>query len=115
MLNRRDFTLTMAATALPAPAFAQGTIPFYASAGPKLTRYSLDVAAAELAPPDSITPPAHIQYASPDSSKTVLYIVASNTQPGSGPMGVTGADKNHYAIAYKVGAGGALTEHGPRR
>jgi 6-phosphogluconolactonase (cycloisomerase 2 family) len=30
-------------------------------------------------------------------------------------MGVTGADKNHYANAYKVGTGGALTEHGPRR
>ena len=117
MLNRRDFTWTMAAAALPAPAFAQSAtvIPFYASAGPKLTRYSLDVATAELAPQDSITLPANIQYAWPHPSKAFLYIVASNTQPGSGPMGVTGADKNHYAIAYKVGAGGALTEHGPRR
>ena len=115
MLNRRGFTLAMAATALPAPSFAQGTIPFYASAGPKLTRYSLDVASAELAPQDSITLPANIQYAWPNPSRTILYIVASNTQPGSGPMGATGADKNHYAIACKVGAGGALTEHGPRR
>ena len=90
-------------------------MPFYASAGPRLTRYSLDVSAATLTPQDGITLPANIQYAWPHPSRKFLYVVASNTQPGSGPMGQTGADKNHYAIAFAVGAGGALTEHGPRR
>lgn len=115
MLTRRDITLAMAATALPAPVLAQSAMPFYASAGPKLTRYSLEVPAATLTPQDSITLPANVQYAWPHPSRQFLYVVASNTQPGSGPMGATGADKNHYAIAFKVGAGGALSEHGARR
>ncbi len=117
MMNRRDLTLTMigAAAALPAPALAQTAIPFYASTGPKLARYSLDASAAVLTPRGSITLPANIQYAWPHPSRQFLYVVASNTQPGSGPMGPVGADKNHYAIALRVGADGALSEHGPRR
>jgi len=115
MLTRRDITLAMAASALPARVLAQSALPFYASAGPKLTRYSLEVPSATLTPQDSITLPANVQYAWPHPSHQFLYVVASNTQPGSGPMGATGADKNHYAIAFKVGAGGALSEHGPRR
>ena len=45
MLNRRDFAalLGAAAAALPAQAATQ-PLPFYASVGPKLTLYSLDVA-----------------------------------------------------------------------
>jgi 6-phosphogluconolactonase (cycloisomerase 2 family) len=119
MLNRRNVTSLLAGVPLAAlasgPAWAAATIPFYASAGPKLTLYGLDVAAATLTSTASITLPANIQYAWPHPSRKILYIVASNTQPGSGPMGVTGADKNHYAIAYTVGADGALSEHGPRR
>ena len=42
-----------------------------------------------------------------------LYVVASNSQPPSGPAGVAGGDKHHYAIAFRVGADGALTQHGP--
>jgi 6-phosphogluconolactonase len=116
MLTRRDFGAGLAAAALPAPVFAQGAaIPFYASVGPKLMRYSLDVSTAALTPQDSTTLPANIQYAWPHPSRKFLYVVASNTQPGSGPMGATGEDKNHYAIAFAIGADGALTEHGPRR
>ena len=123
MLNRRNFTALLGS--LPAAALAggkaqaatasAGTIPFYASAGPNLTLYGLDVAAASLTRAASITLPANVQYAWPHPSRRFLYVVASNTQPGSGPMGVTGADKNHYAMAFAVGADGALTEHGPRR
>ncbi len=120
MLTRRDFGAQMsaalaAAAAVPAPAAAQAVIPFYASVGPKLLRYSLDVASAGLTRQESITLPANVQYAWPHPSQRFLYVVASNTQPGSGPMGITGADKNHYAIAFAVGPGGKLSEHGPRR
>ena len=118
MLSRRKFSALLgAAAALSSQnSWAAGTvIPFYASSGPKLLRFDLDVAAASLTPAGSITLPANVQYAWPHPSRKFLYVVASNTQPGSGPAGATGADKNHYAIAFVVGADGALTEHGPRR
>jgi len=119
MLDRRHVTTLLGAMPtvllLGGEARAATTIPFYASAGPKLTVSGLDVVAASLTPLGSITVPANIQYAWPHPSRKFLYVVASNTQPGSGPMGPTGADKNHYAIAYAVGADGGLTEHGPRR
>ncbi len=56
--------------------------------------------------------PANVQYAWPHPSGRILYVVASNGQPPSGPAGVAGADKNHYAIAYRIGADGTLTQHG---
>jgi len=115
MMNRREFGLGAVAATIAEPARAQATVPFYASVGPKLNLYDLDVAAAALTPKGGVTLPANIQYAWPHPSRRFLYVVASNTQPGSGPMGVTGADKNHYAIALAVAADGALTEHGPRR
>ena len=115
MLNRRDFTALLGVTALPGAAQAQATIPFYASAGPNLMLYRLDVAAASLTQAGSITLPANVQYAWPHPSGKFLYVAASNSQPGSGPMGAAGADKNHYALAFKVGADGALTPHGEHR
>ena len=93
MLNRRDFAVLLGAASVPGRALAAGeTLPFYASAGPRLTVYSLDVEKAVLAPTGENTLPANIQYAWPHPSKKFLYVVASNTQPGSGPMGATGAD-----------------------
>jgi 6-phosphogluconolactonase (cycloisomerase 2 family) len=118
MLNRRYFTLgagAAGAAALSHPARAQNTVPFYASVGPKLNLYALDAANATLTPRDGVTLPANVQYAWPHPSRKFLYVAASNGQPGSGPMGAAGGDKNHYAIAFSVGADGALTEHGPRR
>jgi 6-phosphogluconolactonase (cycloisomerase 2 family) len=119
MLDRRNFTALLGALPVAGltggTAKAAATIPFYASAGPKLTLYDLDVASASLTPVNTITLPANIQYAWPHPSRKFLYVVASNTQPGSGPMGVTGADKHHYALAFKVGAGGQLTPHGEPR
>jgi 6-phosphogluconolactonase (cycloisomerase 2 family) len=97
------------------PAQAAEAIPFYASTGPKLTLYGVDVAAASLTRGISFTLPANVQYAWPHPSGEFLYVVASNAQPGSGPMGATGADKNHYAFAFTVGPDGSLREHGPRR
>ena len=119
MLNRRNITILLgglpAAALVGGEALAAETIPLYASAGPKLMLYGLDVATASLTQTGSITLPANVQYAWPHPSRKFLYVVASNTQPGSGPMGATGIDTNHYAIAYAVGPDGALTVHGQRR
>lgn len=118
MLNRREFGLgagALGAAAFARAAHAQNTVPFYASVGPKLNLYDLDAGAAVLTPRGGITLPANVQYAWPHPSKKFLYVAASNSQPGSGPMGATGADKHHYAIAYRIAADGSLTEHGPRR
>ena len=117
MLNRRDFAALLGAAALPGSAHAATQpLPLYASVGPKLMVYSLNVDTASLTRSSEITLPANIQYAWPHPSKKFLYVAASNTQPGSGPMGPTGADKNHYALAFKIDpATGALTPHGERR
>jgi 6-phosphogluconolactonase (cycloisomerase 2 family) len=118
MLNRRKFTLgagAAGAAGLSGPAHAQNMTPFYASVGPRLNLYDLEPSAATLTARGGVTLPANVQYAWPHPSRKFLYVAASNGQPGSGPMGATGADKNHYAVALKIGAGGDLTEHGPRR
>jgi len=116
MLNRRNFTALLGATALPGAAQAADTgTPFYASVGPNLMLYSLDMASAMLTPRGSVTLPANVQYAWPHPSGKILYVAASNGQPGSGPMGVAGADKNHYAAAFRIDADGSLTPHGERR
>jgi 6-phosphogluconolactonase len=120
MLNRRNFSAWLGA--LPGLAFfsqdawAAETIPFYASVGPNLMLYALDVAGAQLTAVSSIALPANVQYAWPHPSRKFLYVAASNSQPGSGPMGAVGADKNHYALAFQVDpATGALTAHGEHR
>jgi 6-phosphogluconolactonase (cycloisomerase 2 family) len=118
MLSRRKFTLgagAAGAAGISGPAYAQNTTPFYASVGPRLDLYDLDPAAATLTGRGGINLPANVQYAWPHPSRNFIYVAASNGQPGSGPMGATGADKNHYAVALRVAADGSLTEHGPRR
>ncbi len=61
MLDRRQFAGILGAAALPAPAFAAAALPFYASTGPSLTLYSLDVAGASLTPRTTVTLPANVQ------------------------------------------------------
>ena len=119
MLNRRGLNAGIAAaltgTLWPHSARAQSTLPFYASLGPNLIHYDLDVAAGSLRQKAGVTLPANLQYAWPHPAGRLLYVVASNGQPPSGPAGVAGADKRHYALAFRIGADGALTEHGPRK
>jgi 6-phosphogluconolactonase (cycloisomerase 2 family) len=119
MLDRRNFTALLgslpAAALVGGDAWAAETVPFYASVGPRLMVYGLDLAAASLTQTDSIALPANVQYAWPHPSRKFLYVVARNTQPGGGPMGAAGADKNHYALAFQVGADGKLTRHGEPR
>ena len=113
MVDRRTFTaLLVGGMAAPMTSFAQSTKArnvFYASAGPELTLYSVDVDEAALLKRDTIVLPANIQYAWAHPSKAYLYVVSSNG--GSGSTGVAG-DK-HFANAFKIDpATGALTPHG---
>jgi 6-phosphogluconolactonase len=114
MVDRRTFTALVAgAIAAPKASFAQGATQgknvFYASAGPELTRYSVDVDNAALVKRETVSAPANIQYAWPHPSKRYLYVVSSNGASGSGgPAGDT-----HVATAFKIDpATGALTPHG---
>ena len=102
MLNRRSFAhLLGAALAMPAHA-AGGTLPFYSSVGPELCWYGLDEGSATLTRLGSVKLPANVQYAWPGAR--FLYVAASSNQPGR---------DDHCVQAFHVGAGGALTPHGP--
>jgi 6-phosphogluconolactonase len=112
MVDRRTFTtLLVGAIAAPEASFAQASKPknvFYASAGPELTLYSVDVDNAALVKRDTVSAPANIQYAWPHPSKAYLYVISSNGASGGGPAGDT-----HVASAFRIDPlTGALTPHG---
>jgi 6-phosphogluconolactonase len=114
MVDRRTFTTLLAGTmAAPSMSFGQSATAknvFYASAGPELTLYSVDVDGAALVKRDTVSTAANIQYAWPHPSKQYLYVVSSDGGPGS--AGVAG--KKHVANAFRIDpASGALTPHGP--
>lgn len=75
---------------------------YYASTGPELALYDIDVEGAALTKRSAVTLPANVQYAWPHPSRRCLYVVSSNGGPG-----VVG-DK-HYATALAIDpASGAL-------
>jgi 6-phosphogluconolactonase len=79
---------------------------FYASVGPLLKIFDVDVEAAELRQRGAVTVAANIQYAWPHPSRRYLYVVSS----GGGP-GVPG-DK-HFANAFLIDpSNGDLKPHG---
>jgi 6-phosphogluconolactonase (cycloisomerase 2 family) len=81
----------------------------YASVGPTLTLYHIDVDAVTLAPQAAVTLPANVQYAWRHPTQHVLYVASSNGASGFG--GATG-DK-HHATAWRIDpATGALSPHG---
>jgi 6-phosphogluconolactonase len=113
MIDRRTFsTLLAGGIAAPKASFAQSTKAknvFYASAGPELTLYNVDVENAALVKRETVSTPTNIQYAWPHPSKQYLYVVSSNGGPGSSG----GAGDTHVANAFKIEpATGALTPHG---
>ena len=117
MIDRRTFT-TLLAGAAAAPglspglswgADAKGNAVFYASIGPELTLYGLDVEGAALTKRGSVKVPANIQYAWSHPSGKYFYIVSSNGGPN-----VTG--DRHYANAFRIDPqSGALAAHGEPR
>jgi 6-phosphogluconolactonase len=81
---------------------------FYASVGPALTLYHLDVEKAALARQGTVRLPANVQYAWPHPSARFLYVASSSGGPGS--AGVKGNE--HYLSALRVDANGALQVYG---
>src|SRR3954464_13814746 len=55
---------------------------FYASTGPQLTLFGVDVAEAALEKRSTVVLPANVQYAWPHPSKRYLYVVSSDGGPG---------------------------------
>jgi 6-phosphogluconolactonase len=113
MIDRRTFTALLAGTlATPRTAWSQSMTNkavFYASVGPALTLYDLDVDAAALTRQGTVPLPANIQYIWPHPSAHFLYAASSNGGPGS--AGVKGNE--HYLSALRVDpTTGALQAHG---
>lgn len=79
---------------------------YYASVGPLLKTFEVDVDGAQLRERSAVTLPANIQYAWPHASRRYLYVVCSNGGPG------TAGDK-HFANAFAIDAAtGDLRPHG---
>jgi 6-phosphogluconolactonase len=80
---------------------------YYASIGPELTLYDVDVDGAALIKRSAVTLPANIQYVWPHPSRRFLYAVSSNGGPQV-------AGDTHRANALTIDqATGALQQHGP--
>src|SRR5215470_6066676 len=109
MIDRRTFTALFAgAFAAPRVAWSQ-TMPhkavFYASVGPALTLYHLDVEKVALSRQSAVQLPANVQYAWPHPSAPFLYVASSSGGPGS--AGAVGTE--HYLTALRIDpATGAL-------
>src|SRR5512133_3181043 len=83
-------------------------VALYASVGPELTQYDVDVERAELHRRGSVTLPANVHYSWSHASGHYLYVASSDSSPG---MGATG--DRHHVTAFRIDpASGALTPHG---
>jgi 6-phosphogluconolactonase len=84
-------------------------IAFYASAGPTLTHYSLDVTTASLTRHESVQLPTNVQYIWPHASRRFIYVASSSRAAHT----LAGAGENSYLSAFRVDpASGALSPHG---
>jgi 6-phosphogluconolactonase len=114
MITRRTFTTLLAGMAgvaatprLPWSQTAMSKTVLYASVGPELTFFDIDMADAALAKRGTVTLPANIQYAWPHPSTRYFYVVSSNGGPGVIP------GDTHLASAFRVDPNsGTLTPHG---
>jgi 6-phosphogluconolactonase len=93
---------------MPQSATTSGRVALYASVGPELTHYEVDVAGAALARRGTVALPANVHYAWPHAAGGYLYVASSNSASGMGPVG----DK-HHVTAFRIDpASGALMPHG---
>jgi len=80
----------------------------YASVGPELTQYDVDVDAATLTRRWTVRVPANVQYAWPHASRRFLYVASSDSASGMGAAGAT-----HHVTAFRIDTyTRALTLHG---
>jgi 6-phosphogluconolactonase len=90
------------------PQSASGRVALYASVGPELTQYDVDVEAAALVRRGAVNLPANVHYAWPHASGRYLYVASSDSAPGTGSVG----DK-HHVTAFRIDpATGGLSPHG---
>jgi 6-phosphogluconolactonase len=80
----------------------------YASVGPELTHWAVDVEGAALTCRATVTLPANVHYVWPHASRDYLYVASSNSASGIG--GFVG-DK-HHVTALRIDANGTLAPHG---
>lgn len=87
----------------------------YASVGPELAWYGVDLERFELARLGSVTLPGNVQEGWPHPSKQLLYVAWSNGGPSFGApgSGQAPAGDSHGITTFRVDpASGALTPHG---
>src|SRR6266700_4521890 len=84
-------------------------VALYASVGPELTHYEVDVEGATLVRRGTLSLPANVHYAWPHASRRFLYVASSNSASGIG--GVVG-DKHHVTALSIDSTTGALAPHG---
>jgi 6-phosphogluconolactonase len=113
MINRRSFAALVAGiVATSRTAWSQMTSSktvFYASVGPALTLYQIDIDGAGLTRQGTVMLPANLQYAWRHPSAPFLYAATSNG--GSSSLGIKG--DSHFLSALRIDPGsGALTAHG---
>jgi 6-phosphogluconolactonase (cycloisomerase 2 family) len=90
-------------------AMAANRVALYASIGPELTHYDVDVEAATLTRRGSLTLPANVHYCWPHASRPILYAASSDSASGVG--GFVGT--NHHVTALAIDRGtGALSRLG---
>jgi 6-phosphogluconolactonase len=83
-------------------------IALYASVGPELTHYEVDVEGAALARRGTVSLPANVHYAWPHASRRFLHVASSDGGPGG-----AGAGSRHHVSALRIDpASGALAAHG---
>jgi 6-phosphogluconolactonase (cycloisomerase 2 family) len=83
-------------------------VSLYASVGPELTQYAVDVDAATLTRRGTVGLPANVQYVWPHASCRHLYVATSDSASGLGRAGNT-----HHVTAFGIDpANGALAAHG---
>jgi 6-phosphogluconolactonase (cycloisomerase 2 family) len=84
-------------------------VALYASVGPELTHYDVDVEQATLARRGTVTLPANVHYCWPHASRPILYAASSDSASGVG--GFVGS--NHHVTALAIDpASGALSRLG---
>ena len=112
MPSRRTFLSLLASGAVaPHMAFAQARprrLALYASVGPVLTHYDVDLANAALVKRDSVTLPAGVQYCWPHRNRRYFYVASSNSAAGNVQIGTA-----HHVTAFRIDpATGALSQIG---
>jgi 6-phosphogluconolactonase len=87
----------------------EARVALYASVGPELTHYEVDVAAGTLTRRQSVRLSANVHYVWPHAAGRHLTVAVSNAAPGAAP----GAGGGHALCALAIDpASGALSPHG---